>query len=220
MNTPKLTKLGQDALKEVIGIGMWHSSTSLSRMINEKIDVKLVRLSLMPISQIPRYFGNNNVLSVGVYSRVLGDIFGTTILLFPRKTALVFIDILNGEEVGTTQMVDSEGRSILEELGSILTASFMNAIADFVEIKVYPSKPVTVFNVASFIINFVLLGVRRVIDFGLIVEVEFGGLRGRVSGNFIILLESTSAAKLLKLIEEKTKETQKKNTSWIPKFFS
>ncbi|MBN2013601.1 MAG: chemotaxis protein CheC [Candidatus Altiarchaeota archaeon] len=220
--TLNLTELAKDALKEVIAIAMWHSSTALSKMIDERVNVRLTKLSLIPISQIPKYFGKNNVLSVGVYSRVLGDISGTTILIFPRKTALIFIDTLEGREVGTTDMVDMEGRSILEEIGSILTATFMNAIADFVEIKIYPSQPVTVFNFASSIVNFVLLGVRREVNVGLIVEVEFKGLKGEVSGNFIILLESNSATKLLTLIDKKTKENikEKKGKSWVHKLFT
>ena len=208
MKSDKISKLQIDALKEVMSIGMAHSGSALSKLIDEKIDVKLKSLDLVPLSEISANMGNRNVLSTGVYLRIMGDILGTTLLVLPRENALFIVDVLNKRKQGTTKILDREDRSGLEEVGSILTASFLNAVSDFLGFKLYPSTPVTVFDVAGSIVNFVLIGVKKSVEFGLLVHVEFSGNQGIISGNFILLMDSESLRNLIAVLDKRIIESK------------
>jgi chemotaxis protein CheC len=209
----KLSKLQLDALAEVMSIGMGHASTALSQLINEKIGVKLSSLELLPLSTIPHKLGDESVLSTGVYLRITGGLSGTTLLVFPRESALFVADIISNKTIGTTTIIGKEDRSGIEELGSIITASFLNAMSDFLDIKLCPSTPVTVFDVSSAIVRFVLIGINKKIDYGMLVRVDFVSSMGIVAGNFMLLLDSDSLDFLVGLLDKRIQKNRKKPVS-------
>jgi len=204
--TIKLTNLERDALREVMSMGMGHSSIALSKMVDEKIDVKLAAMNLIPLSEVSGKLGGEDVLSTGVYLRVIGDVSGTTLLVFPRDSALFLADVLEGREAGSTKILSRLDRSALEELGSIITASFLTAMGNFLGVKTYPSTPVTVFDVAKSIVNFVLIGVNKDVDFGLVIKIDFKGSKGVITGYFLLLLDAVSLATLINLIDKTIEE--------------
>ena len=206
-NIIKLTRLERDALREVVSTALSHSSMALSKMVDERIDVKLASMDLIPLSEIPGKLGDEDVLSTGVYIRIIGDISGTTLLVFPRDSALFLADVLGGREAGSTKILTELDRSALEELGSIITASFLTAMSNFLGIKTYPSPPVTVFNTAGSIVNFVLMGINKDVDFGLVVRIDFKGRKGVITGYLLLLLYAGSLSVLLNLLDKRIEES-------------
>jgi chemotaxis protein CheC len=208
MVNKKLTTLQKDALFEVMSIGMGHSSMALSHLVKDKIEVKLDSMDLLPLSQIPSHLGSESVLSTAVYLRILGELSGTTLLVFPRDTALLVTDILHGRPTGTTKIIGKEDRSGIEEMGNILTASFLNAMSDFLKIKIVPSTPVTVFDVSNSIVRFVLIGVKKQVDHCLMTKVDFISSKGAVKGNFLLLLDSESLDKMVSLVDARIQKNR------------
>jgi len=205
-NIIKLTRLERDALREVVSTALSHSSMALSKMADEEIDVKLASMDFIPLSEVPRKLGGGDVLSTGVYLRVMGDVSGTTLLVFPRDSALFLADVLGGREAGSTKILSELDRSALEELGSTITASFLRAMGNFLGVKTYPSTPVTVFDLASSIVNFVLIGINEDVDFGLVVKIDFKGAKSVITGYFLLLLDAGSLAVLLDLVDKRIEE--------------
>jgi chemotaxis protein CheC len=208
MVNKKLTTLQKDALFEVMSIGMGHSSMALSSLVKDKIEVKLDSMDLLPLSQIPSHLGSENVLSTGVYLRIIGELSGTTLLVFPRDTALLVTDILHGRQAGTTKIIGKEDRSGIEEMGNILTASFLNAMSDFLKIKIVPSTPVTVFDISNSIVRFVLIGVNKKVDHCLITKVNFISSMGAVKGNFMLILDCESLDKMVSLVDARIQKNK------------
>jgi chemotaxis protein CheC len=208
MVNKKLTTLQKDALFEVMSIGMGHSSMALSSLVKDKIEVKLDSMDLLPLSQIPTHLGSESVLSTAVYLRIIGELSGTTLLVFPRDTALLVTDILHGRQAGTTKIICKEDRSGIEEMGNILTASFLNAMSDFLKIKIVPSTPVTVFDVSNSIVRFVLIGVNKKVDQCLITKVNFISSLGAVKGNFMLLLDCESLDKMVSLVDARIQKNK------------
>lgn len=205
-NIIKLTRLERDTLREVMSMSMDYSSMAISKMVDERIDVKLASMDLTPLSEVPKKLGGKDVLSTGVYMRIIGDISGTTLLVFPRDSALFLADVLGGREVGSTKILSWVDRSALEELGSIVTTSFLTAMGDFLGIKMYPSTPVTVFDTADSIVNFVLIGINKDVDFGLVVKMDFKGAKGVITGYFLPLLYTGSLNVLLNLVDKRIED--------------
>jgi chemotaxis protein CheC len=208
MMKKNLTTLQKDALYEVVSIGMHHASTALSHLVKDEITVKLDSLDLVTLTQLPPYLYKENVLSTGVYLRITGDLSGTTLLVFPHDTALTITDILHNRAIGETSSLGRDDKSGIEELGSILTASFLNALSDFLKIRLVPSTPSTVFDVSKSIRRFVLIGVKAK-DQCLITKVSFVSAMGIVEGNFIFLLDSDSLSKLIPLIDARIQKNKK-----------
>ena len=203
----QLPEFQLDALREVATIGMGHATKSLSEMINRKIDIEMSKIELIPVGQIASRLKQKNTLVTGIYLRLRGDLRGTSLLFFSRGSALLLADILNNRKLGTTTVLRKIDRSALGELGSILTASYFNALTELLDLKVEISVPSVVFDIASAIIYFVLLSTREVVTYSLVSQTEFVSSGGSISGEFIFLLNDESIHNMLDAIYKKLEST-------------
>ncbi|MBN2013605.1 MAG: chemotaxis protein CheC [Candidatus Altiarchaeota archaeon] len=199
----KLTELQLDALQEIATIGMGHATIALSELIDRRVDIEMSGMDLIPLDQIASCVGQKNMLVTGIYVRLRGDLAGTSLLFFSRESALSLVDVLNGREPGTTDVMKSIDRSALGELGSILSASYVNTLAEFLDLEVELSVPSVVFDIASAIVYFVLLSVKESINYSLVSQTEFMCSGGSLRGEFVFLLDDKSIGNILKAIQTK-----------------
>ncbi len=188
----QLSKLERDALREVMSIGMGSASTSLSRLVDERIDMELSAFEMLPIKYLSKKLEKDNRLLTGVYTRVRGDVNGTVSFILPRESSIVLADILLNKPSGTTKVLGRMERSALEETTSILTATFLTAMSNFLHINAIPTPPSTVFHLSGSIIDFILLGVDRHIEYGIMVHIKFSRQTENVKSSFIVFLDRKS----------------------------
>ncbi|OYT26212.1 MAG: hypothetical protein B6U97_04235 [Candidatus Altiarchaeales archaeon ex4484_96] len=196
----QLSKLERDALREVMSMGMGHASIALSELLDEKIDMALMTLEILPIKYLSKKLGESHQLSTGVYVRITGDINGTVSFILSRTSSMTLADILMKNKKGTTAVLGKVERSALEETTSILTAHYLTAMSEFLHLKAIPTPPSTVFHLSGSIIDFILLGVDRIIEYGIIVHIKFGRESEEVKSDFIVLLDSQSLEKIIEAV--------------------
>ncbi len=192
-----------DALKEVNTMGAGHASTSLSALTEKKVEIKLTKGGFLPINKIPRYLGLKNELVTGIYIRVRGDLVGSPVLLFPRNYALRLADILKGERIGTTRVLNSGDRSILGEMGGIVMLSYMNVLGDFLDMNLRFSVPSVAFDMAGSIIRFILVTIPGKTSHALLLRTDFFCGKGKIGGRFILLLDKKSTELMLDKLMKK-----------------
>ncbi|ACD22892.1 chemotaxis protein CheC [Clostridium botulinum] len=137
-----------DALKEVSNIGAGNAATALSVMISEKIDMTVPSVNIVKLEDIIELNSEEEV--AGIVIRVLGDISGNILLIFNANRAKAMIERLAGcEEAITSEL----GKSVLCEITNIITGSYMNAIAQFTNLKIIPSVPAVAYDMISAILT-------------------------------------------------------------------
>ncbi|MCS6131058.1 chemotaxis protein CheC [Clostridium botulinum] len=137
-----------DALKEVSNIGAGNAATALSVMISEKIDMTVPSVNIVKLEDIIELNSEEEV--AGIVIRVLGDISGNILLIFNANRAKAMIERLAGcEEEITSEL----GKSVLCEITNIITGSYMNAIAQFTNLKIIPSVPAVAYDMISAILT-------------------------------------------------------------------
>ena len=137
-----------DALKEVSNIGAGNAATALSVMISEKIDMTVPSVNIVKLEDIIEVNSEEEV--AGIVIRVLGDISGNILLIFNANRAKAMIERLAGcEEEITSEL----GKSVLCEITNIITGSYMNAIAQFTNLKIIPSVPAVAYDMISAILT-------------------------------------------------------------------
>ena len=77
-------------------------------------------------------------VAVGVLVRVLGDTPGNILFVFEKSTALDLVHRLTGMQ---EEELSEMGNSVMCEIGNIISASYMNAIARFTNLTITPSVP-------------------------------------------------------------------------------
>lgn len=199
----ELSQLQLDALREVATIGMGNAATSLSKMVDKKINIQMSGTELMSVERITGRIDHKNMLVTGVYIRMRGDLTGTSLLFFSRESALLLADLLNGAEPGSTTVLRSMDRSAIGELGSILTASYLNSLSNMLDLKVEISVPSIVFDIASAIVYFVMLSTHEPIRHTLVSKTDFVSEDISVNGEFMFLLNDKSILNMLSALKKK-----------------
>ncbi|OGS24933.1 MAG: hypothetical protein A2297_04095 [Elusimicrobia bacterium RIFOXYB2_FULL_48_7] len=182
-----------DILKEIINIGTGHAATALSRFINKPVSVRVPDISVALVSRIPELLGGADLKVRGFYFKLTGDITGGIFQYFPEETAGQLADALLHD---ISQKDDEMKKSALMELANITTNSYINAIADMIESKIYISVPFYSADMLGAVIDFLLIEISETTDYALLMEtiIEIDGTE--ISGRFIFMPDILSFNKL------------------------
>src|SRR5918997_3028593 len=126
-----------DALRELANIGSGNASTALSGMLGRPVDISVPVASALPLAEAVEAIGPAENEVTGVMLRILGQLTGSVVLLVAPEDADTLCSMLGVE-------ADSEwGLSALGEIGNILGASYINALATMTGFEMEPSPPAT-----------------------------------------------------------------------------
>ena len=112
-----------DALRELANIASGTAATSLSQMLGREVDLSVPRALALPFADAVDAAGDPAETVTGVALPLEGDIEGLVLLLIQplgRATLCEMLGVEPGSEVGD---------SAIGEIGNILGASYLNALA-------------------------------------------------------------------------------------------
>jgi len=134
-----LSRAALDALREVANIGAGHAATALSEITGQRIMISVPEISVAPIEDVPNQIGDAEEPVAAVAIRIEGDLTGLTLLVFPQPIAHRIASLMMGgrpvRQLGTIE------ESALKEAGNILSAAYLNALAEFLGMRILNSPP-------------------------------------------------------------------------------
>jgi chemotaxis protein CheC len=197
-----LTDIQLDALKEVSNIGMGHAATALSQMIGQRIDLKVPRVSVTAISDVPERLGGAETLMVGVTLQILGDARGSIMLLFPQESAHRLLGCLLKREERTLVM-NELNVSALKEVGNILASAYLSAVGSLMHKTLIPSVPLLSYDMAGAVVDYVLIELSQGGDYALMVETDFSGeiaASDQIRGHFFMMPDPQTLSIFLRVV--------------------
>lgn len=186
-----------DALCEIGNVGAGNSATALSQIINHRIDMKVPRVSIVPLGEVPELVGGADVTVVGVFLRVYGAAPGNILFLLPRDSAFFLVDMIIGKQRGDTQDLDFMDESALMEIGNILAGAYLNALFNLTKLSLLPSIPALAMDMAGAILSVVLVQLGQMGDHALVLETEFQADEGGIKGHFFLVPDPGSLETIL-----------------------
>ncbi|MCG2710865.1 MAG: chemotaxis protein CheC [Candidatus Omnitrophica bacterium] len=181
-----LTDRQKDVLKEMANICAGNAATSLSQLLNRKIEMNVPHVDFMPVSSVPEAVGGAEALVVGVVFQVFGDAPGAILLLFPQHDAHVLAGILTGKNI-TNGIFTEMDQSAIKEAGSILSGAYLNTLTAFTQLGLIPSTPGIVVDMAGALIDYILIQLAAVSEYALLIDSEFIDAQKSVKGHFFLL---------------------------------
>jgi len=128
------TEMQQSALGEIANIGSGHAATALSGLLGRPVDVGYSEAELTVLARAIDQVGAPMNRSALVDTPIHDD-NGNVLLVFPEESAEELCQLLG------TSMSDETGLSALQEVGNILTASYLNAIVEMTGLELEPDPP-------------------------------------------------------------------------------
>jgi chemotaxis protein CheC len=190
-----------DALKEIANICAGNAATSLSQLLNKKIEMNVPNVHFLPIAQVPNAVGGADTLVVSVVFQVFGDAPGIVLLLFPQQDARILAGILTGKTAVSGVFTEMD-QSAIKEAGSILSAAYLNTLSVVTKLGLIPSTPGIVIDMAGALIDYILIELSAVTEYALLLDSVFIDAEKSVQGHFFLLPNPGSLEAILKAIGE------------------
>ncbi|PFA67860.1 CheY-P-specific phosphatase CheC [Bacillus sp. AFS015802] len=168
----KITSMHLDILKEIGNIGAGHAATALSTLLDKKIDMKVPSVQVVSFDEMMDMAGGPDNVVVSVFLRIEGEAPGSMFFLLPLEQASMYIrTMIHDRSFSFSDPPYSElGLSAMQELGNILSGSYLSSLSDFTHLKLFPSVPALSVDMAGAIIGFGLLEISQVSDYAIVID--------------------------------------------------
>lgn len=185
-----------DVLQEISNIGLGNAATALAGLLNKRVDIAVPHATFLEMEQIFPLVGGLEEVVACVNLSFDGDIAGTVVFIFAENNVYKLVDMLLGQEVGTTRELDPMGKSAIMEIGNVLTGSFMNAIGSMTGLTMRTSVPLFAFDMMGAILSASLVASGHWDDQVLLIETVFLQNNDQIKGHFFLLPETGALNRL------------------------
>lgn len=160
-----------DVLKEIGNIGAGNAATALAKMINKKVDMTVPKVNIMDFSTVPELLGGEENEVVGIFFKIEGDMEGTIMFVLSSESANVLINLLM-PGMGTGHF-DDFSMSALQEIGNILSGSYISSLSMLTNLNIQISIPSLAVDMAGAILSVPAIQFGLIGDKILIIENDF-----------------------------------------------
>lgn len=190
-----------DVLKEISNIGAGNATTALSKLLSKPVDMKVSQVLPLHFNEILEYVGGAEKVVATVFLRIQGDISGNMFFVIDTESAKGLVKSLLGTLEGNE--LSEMGFSVLQEIGNILSGSYLTALSDFTGLDLQPSVPSLAVDMAGALLGEGLMEIGRSGDFAILIDAEIS-IRNLVEqaiiqnggGHFFLLPDPESFEKL------------------------
>ncbi|UII57432.1 chemotaxis protein CheC [Cytobacillus spongiae] len=194
----KINSLHLDILKEIGNIGAGNAATALSTLLNKKIDMNVPNVSIVSFDEMMDMAGGPDNVVASVFLRIEGEAPGSMFFMLPLHQATAFIQQMIGDTSFDFEKppYDEIALSALQELGNILSGSYLSALSDFTNLSLYPSVPALAIDMVGAVISYGLIELSQVSDFAIVIDTAVSEddveLSESVNGHFFLLPDPDS----------------------------
>lgn len=175
-----------ELLGEVANEGAMRAGRGLTGLMGQEILIHIPSVRLGTRADACDAVGGEETLVLGAYLSITGDITGHVMLLFPLDRALECVDLMCGQEPGTTTEADELAESAVGELGNIVGSAFVNALADHLNLILHPSPPTVMNDMAVALVHSVYAEMMAQGGDVVMLDTVFEDRRGNIAGLLIV----------------------------------
>lgn len=194
-----------DVLKELGNIGAGNATTALAQMLGGKVDMSVPQVKLLDFNVLGDTVGGEDVIMVGIYLQVEGDISGNMMFIQNKISAAHLINKMMGgmleikdEEVAEYEFGEME-LSAIQEVGNIITGAYLNALSSLTNLTIYPSVPQLAIDMAGALLSVPAVEFGLFADKILLVQTKFSD-DVELDGFFILIPDMESYEKILTVL--------------------
>lgn len=187
------TALEIDGLKEVINIGGGNAATSISRLVDRRIDMRVPDVEILSYDEMYEQVMEDSEEVYAVISQILGDVRGVFLFVLTDETARRMTEFMIGEENASVEVTNSA----VMEMTNIVSNSFLNAIGTLLEQQLVSSLPIMQHDYFGAVISSTYMALDQYDDQVLIIRNEFFYDEERLDASLFFIPEMGVTKKIL-----------------------
>lgn len=191
-----------DAMREIANIGAGHAATALSEMTNRVIMISVPEVSIVRLEDVDRIVGEPGDVVAAIMMKVLGDVTGRTVQVFPGDSAVRVTSILlGGPPASFPDGFDEMHQSTLKEVANIIVGAYLNALSDFMGLLLIMSVPSIAIDMVGAVMTTSYLNFSDAKDFVFCVSTQMFMGDDEVRAHFLLIPDDASLQVMLREIK-------------------
>lgn len=188
------SELQIDALREVGNIGLGNAATAMAQILGEEIQITVPKVNFISLDDILSKMDEEAIV-YAVVARVLGEAPGNILFMFDTETMMKIAEHLVGKQ--SDEDLNELGYSALGEIGNIIFATYMSAIGQVTNLKLFPSVPAVTRDMITAVLSTTFIESGQYNDYVLDIETGFSQEDEDLKGDFYFIPAPGSLEKIL-----------------------
>lgn len=190
-----------DILKEVCNIASGNALKALIDLTGLNLDITVPDVRLADFRELPKAFGSEDSVIAAISQEVAGDFDSSILLGLDGQSIMVLLSNvnkkfdINDDEINVSNLKESQ-LSTLNEVGSILSGSYVSAIADFIKADISLTAPSIAVDMSGAILTQLLCTMDSSIEKVLLIGTDLC-IDGEVINAKIVLIPQEGALNFL-----------------------
>ena len=196
-NYNDLNEMQLDVLREMGNIGTGNAAMALAEMLATPIDISVPTVQILDYEAAMESMGGPETMIVGWLLSCDGDINGMIMFLLEKDFAHMMINTLMGEDTEVFDPEDPVSNSALTEVGNIMAASYVNAIASMTNMRINLSVPDMSIDMLGAILSVPAIHYANISDKIIMIQNQLQGNNTSASNRILMLPDVDSLQKIM-----------------------
>ena len=193
----ELNEMQLDALKEIGNIGSGNAATALSSMLERAVNIAVPTIKVLDYNAVVEALGGPEQLLVGILFGISGDITGMIMFLLHKEFAHMVLSSLVGSEFDGCSELDEMDQSTIQEVGNIMAASYVNAMASLTGLTIDISVPNMNVDMAGALLSVPAIYYANISDRIILIEDEFDHDQEGAASHILLIPEVEGLQKIM-----------------------
>ena len=193
----ELNNIQLDVLREIGNIGTGNAATSLSSMLQKSVNISVPTINILEYQQVTDLLGGPENMIVGILFTLSGDVKGMMMFLLEQEFTHTVLNALLGQELTDFSQIDEMSMSALQEIGNIMAASYVTAIAQLTSLTIDISVPSTCIDMAGAILSVPAICFGNISDHIILIQDSFNSDSDNLVSHILLIPEVDSLAKIM-----------------------
>lgn len=191
------SKIQLDALQEIINVGGGHAATSLAQLTSQRIEMNIPDIKVLTYQEIFDNYIDANAEVYAVYNQIEHDLDGAFLLVVSHETSKLLVQLMTGQDVANQELTEST----LNELGNIISNSFLRAMGEMMGLQIQASLPTLFDDVFGAVLTSTYMALEQYDEQILVIRNEFKYAQQNLDASLFFIPKSGNLEKIFDALE-------------------
>ena len=177
-----------DALREIGNIGSGNAATALASMLDKEVDIAVPEVRFLEVNDVVERLGGPEQIYIGLLLSLSEDVSGMIMFLLNKNFANNMLETFTGEGFAEDGSLSELNISAIQEVGNIMAASYVNAIASLTGLTINISVPSISIDMVGSILTVPAIYYANISDKIMLIENQLGYEKNSDSFNPVLLI--------------------------------
>lgn len=193
-----LNAIHLDVLREIGNIGTGNAATSLAAMLQKPVNISVPTINVLDYEKVAEELGGPETMIVGIMLTISGEVNGMMMFLLEKDFAHAIVNDLLGGCFRGFHELDELTISALKEIGNIMAASYVNAIAQLTGLTIDISVPSMTVDMAGAILSVPAIYFADISDKVIFIQDEFNGDTENMTSHILLIPTADSLQRIMR----------------------